>query len=72
MLQISKFINDDKQWEIEKIFDKKDDKKMFNIKLSKRVEIRNIINDFQKKIRSNVEFNTKVRWKTNDEAMQET
>ena len=40
---------------------KKTIKKIFDIKLNKRVEIRNIINDFQKKIRSNVEFNTKIR-----------
>ena len=46
MLQISEFIDDDEQWKIKKILDRKDDKKMFNIKLSERVEIRNIISDF--------------------------
>ena len=46
MLIISEFIDDKKQWKIEKNFDKKNDKKKIDIKLNKQVEIRNIINNF--------------------------
>ena len=60
MLMILKFIDDEKQWKIEKIFDKKIIKRKFDIKLNEQIKVRNIINDFQKKIRSNVKFNSKI------------
>ena len=47
-MQIWKLINDEKQWKIEKIFDKINDKKIFDIKLNDLIEISNIINDYIK------------------------